>query len=219
MSFLPYRPAFVPPDEGLRRGDALFERLSARRSVRAFRPDPVPRAMIERAITIAGTAPSGAHQQPWTWVAVGDPAIKARIREAAEAEERAFYEGRAPEEWLRALLPLGTTWQKPYLEVAPWIVVLFARRWGATEAGERRKHYYVGESCGIAAGFFVAALHEMGLATLTHTPAPMRFLSEILGRPDNESPLILFPVGWPAEDAQVPDLHRKALEEIAVFVE
>lgn len=219
MPFSPYRPPQVPPEEGLRRGEALFERLSARRSVRAFRPDPVPRALIERAIAIAGTAPSGAHQQPWTWVAVQNPAVKARIREAAEAEERAFYEDRAPEEWLRALLAIGTTWQKPYLEIAPWIVVLFAQRWGGDDAGGRRKHYYVSESCGIAAGFFVTALHEMGLATLTHTPAPMRFLAEILGRPENEAPLILFPVGWPAEDAQVPDLHRKALADIAVFVE
>lgn len=212
MPTLPYRPARLSPEEGLRRGDALFAELSQRRSVRAFSDDPVPAALIERAIEIAGTAPSGAHRQPWTWVAISDPAVKRDIRIAAEAEERSFYEDRAPEEWLQALLPLGTTWQKPYLEIAPWLVVLFLQHRGP--AGE--KHYYTNESCGIAAGFFISALHHMGLATLTHTPAPMHFLSTLLQRPAHERPLILFPVGYPAPDAEVPDLSRKSLEEILV---
>jgi nitroreductase len=155
--------------------------------------------------------------QPWTFVAISDPAAKARIREAAEAEEREFYERRAPSEWLEALAPLGTDWRKPFLTTAPWLVVLFAKRWGIDDAGRRRKHYYVQESCGIAAGFFIAALHHAGLVTLTHTPSPMGFLREILGRPANEDPYVLFPVGYPATDATVPDLTRRGLDEIAVW--
>ena len=216
---VPHRPPRLSDAEALARGDALLTRMSARRSVRAFSPDPVPRALIERAIQVAGTAPSGAHQQPWTFVAVSDPALKAEIQAAAEAEERAFYGGRAPEAWLQALLPLGTTWQKPFLGVAPWLVVLFAQRHGLSAEGDPVKHYYVSESCGIAAGLFISAVHELGLVTLPHTPSPMGFLRELLGRPAHESAMILFPVGHPAPDADVPDLRRKGLDEIAVFWE
>lgn len=219
MSHVPYRPEPVDPDEGRRRGEALLTELDARRSVRFFSDRPVPRGLIELAIRAASTAPSGAHKQPWTFVAVSDPGIKRRIREAAEAEEKASYEGRMSEEWLAALAPLGTTWQKPYLEIAPWIVVLFAQRWGVGPAGERIKHYYVPESCGIAAGLFIAALHRMGLSTLTHTPSPMGFLSDILRRPENEKPTILFPVGYAAPDATVPDLRRKPLDAVSTWFE
>lgn len=217
MSHVPWRPEPIPPAEGLARGQALLEHLEGRRSVRFFADTAVPRAMIEVAVRAASTAPSGAHKQPWTFVCVSDPTIKARIREEAEREERASYEGRMGQDWLRALEPLGTTWRKPYLEVAPWLVVLFAQRWGTGPDGGRDKHYYVPESCGIAAGIFVTALHRMGLATLTHTPSPMGFLSEILGRPEAEKPMILFPVGYPAPDATVPDLQRKPLEAVSVW--
>lgn len=219
MSHVPYRPDPVDPEQGRLRGEALLAELDARRSVRFFSDRPVPRGLIELAIRAASTAPSGAHMQPWTFVAVSDPFIKRRIREAAEAEEKASYEGRMSDEWLAALAPLGTTWEKPYLEVAPWLVVLFARRWGVGPAGERVKHYYVPESCGIAAGLFIAALHRMGLSTLTHTPSPMGFIGEILRRPENEKAMILFPVGYAADDATVPDLRRKTLDEVSVWFE
>jgi nitroreductase len=180
----------------------------------------VPRECIELAIATASTAPSGAHRQPWRFVAVSDPAIKRRIRRAAEAEERRFYEGgRAPAEWLEALAPLGTGWRKPYLETAPWLVVVFEELHGVTASGQRRKNYYVKESVGIACGLFIAAVHYLGLATLPHTPSPMGFLGQILGRPANEKAYVLFPVGYPARDAQVPDLRRKAMEEVAVWFE
>ena len=207
----------TPPEESAARAEAFYAEMARRRSVRDFSDRPVPRVLVERAIQTAATAPSGAHQQPWTWAAVSDPALKRRIRGAAEAEERAFYADRAPDDWLDALAPLGTDWEKPFLETAPWLVVLFAQRYGLTEAGERKKHYYVQESCGIAAGLFIAALHQMGLATLTHTPSPMGFLGEVLERPKNEAAMILFPVGYPAPGATVPDLERKPLSEVAVW--
>ena len=191
--------------------------MDARRSVRHFAPDPVPRDLIELAILTASTAPSGAHRQPWRFVAVDDAAIKRRIRLAAEEEERRNYAERMPEEWLEALRPIGTGPEKPYLEIAPWIVVVFEELYGLDGGGGRRKNYYVKESVGIACGVFIAALHRMGLATLTHTPSPMGFLSEILERPRNERPYILFPIGYPATDAEVPDLRRKSLDEISVW--
>jgi len=187
--------------------------------VRDFAPRPVPREWIELAIRTAATAPSGAHRQPWRFVAVADPAVKREIRVAAEAEERESYDRRMSEEWLSALEPLGTDWRKPFLEVVPWIVVVFAELWEQRPDGARIKNYYVKESVGIACGLFIAALHEMGLATLTHTPSPMAFLNRILGRPENEKPYILFPVGYPAADARVPDLERKPLEEVAVWLD
>lgn len=218
--------AFVehPPDAMAARAEAFHREMDARRSVRDLSDRPVPRALIEHAIATASTAPSGAHMQPWTFVAVADPALKRQIREAAEAEERAAYgtpdaPGRMAAEWREALAPLGTDWQKPFLDAAPWLVVLFAQRTGRAPDGRTVKHYYVQESCGIAAGLFVAAVHHMGLATLTHTPSPMRFLSEILERPPNEAPMLLFPVGYPADGARVPDLARKPLDEVAVWRE
>ena len=192
------------------------EDLARRRSVRDFASDPVPRELIERAILTAASAPSGAHRQPWKFVAVSDPALKREIREGAEAEERESYESRMNEEWLAALQPLGTDWRKPFLEVVPWIVVVFAEIWEEGATGKIR-NYYVKESVGIACGLFIAALHRMGLATLTHTPSPMAFLNRILQRPSNEKPFILFPVGYPVPDAVVPDLTRKALSEVAIW--
>ena len=213
---IPYAPLPIPEGESASRAEAFYRELDARRSVREFSDRPVPRALVERAIQTASTAPSGAHMQPWTFVAVSDLRIKREIRVAAEAEEKESYGGRMSDEWIEALAPIGTTWEKPFLETVPWIVVLFAQRYGL-EGGEKRKHYYVQESCGIAAGIFIAALHHMGLATLTHTPSPMRFLSEILERPANEAPYILFPIGYPAADATVPDFGRKPLDEVSVW--
>lgn len=216
-AFIPYRPPRLPREEMLQRAREFFALVDGRRSVRHFAPDPVPRELIELAIAAASTAPSGAHRQPWRFVAVSDPAIKRCIRIEAEAEERASYEGRMSPEWLEALAPLGTDWHKPYLETVPWIVVAFEEVYGLSAEGRVRKNYYVKESVGIACGLFVTALHVMGLATLTHTPSPMAFLSRILDRPENERPFILFPIGYPAADAEVPSLRRKALDEVAVW--
>jgi iodotyrosine deiodinase len=216
--FVPYHRPRLPEAEMLHRGRELLAELSARRSVRHFSADPVPRELIELAIRTASTAPSGAHRQPWRFVAVSDPEVKRQIREAAEEEERQNYEGgRMPPEWREALAVLGTDWRKPYLETVPWLVVVFEEVHGVGPGGETVKNYYVKESVGIACGLFIVALHRMGLATLTHTPSPMGFLARILGRPANERPYILFPVGYPAENAVVPDLKRKPLEDVAVW--
>ncbi len=201
------------------RAEAFHEMMDQRRSVRYFSDRPVPRDLIERAILTAGTAPSGAHRQPWRFVVVDDPALKHQIRVAAEDEEYESYHGRMAEEWLEALAPLGTDWHKPFLETAPWLVICFVESYGVSAGGEKIKNYYVQESCGIACGFFIAAIHNMGLVTLTHTPSPMRFLNAILHRPKNERPYILFPVGYPADDATVPDLERKRLDEITQWNE
>jgi len=217
-TFVPYRPPRLAEGEMRERARAFLDEMQRRRSVRHFAPDPVPRELIELAILAASTAPSGAHRQPWRFVAVGDPELKRRIRMAAEAEERESYEGgRMPPEWREAIAPLGTDWRKPYLETAPWIVAVFAELYQVERDGTHVKNYYVAESVGIACGLFVAALHLAGLATLTHTPSPMGFLSRLLGRPANEKPYILFPVGHPAPDCEVPDLRRKGLGEVAVF--
>ena len=206
------------PGVSLERALTLHAELERRRSVREFSPDPVPRAWIERAILTASTAPSGAHRQPWRFVAVRDPKVKHEIRLAAEEEERKNYSGRMPPDWLEALAPIGTGPEKPYLEIVPWIVVCFEEGHGFDAAGEKQKNYYVKESVGIACGLFIAALHHMGLATLTHTPSPMWFRTKILGRPSNERPFLLFPVGYPAEGAEVPDLKRKSLGEVSIFI-
>jgi len=198
---------------------SFHDLAQARRSVRSFSDRAVPRGLIEKAIATAGTAPSGAHRQPWHFVAVSDPVLKRQIRIAAEAEEHESYHGRMPADWLEALAPLGTDWQKPFLEIAPWLVVCFAEIHGFTSDGKKRKNYYVQESCGIACGMFIAAIHNMGLVTLTHTPSPMRFLGKILGRMPNERPYMLFPVGYPAASATVPDIQRKALHQIATWHE
>ena len=196
--------------------------MLTRRTVRHYSTEPVPEALIDEAIAIAGSAPSGANLQPWRFVVVRDPEIKREIRRAAEDEERAFYEQRAPAEWLNALAPLGTDWQKPFLETAPCLIVVFRVEYGIQldENGAERhiKHYYAGESVGLACGFLLAALHIAGLATLTHTPSPMGFLAGILGRPKNEKPFLLIPVGFPAPDAVVPSISKKALDEIRVRV-
>lgn len=210
----------LPEEEMLARGRTFAEEVARRRSVRFFSPDPVPREMIELAIRSAGTAPSGANRQPWRFVVVGDKDLQRQIRLAAEEEERESYlGGRMPEEWLEALAPLGTTWEKPFLETVPWLVVVFEELYSFDERGAKRKNYYPKESVGIACGLFIAALHQMGLATLTHTPSPMAFLSRLLGRPANEKPFILFPVGYPAPDCEVPDIRRKELAEISFWHE
>lgn len=206
-----------PLDQSEQRARDLLAEMNQRRTTRHFATDPVPREMIEAAIGIGGTAPSGAHQQPWMFVAISDADIKRRIREAAEDEEHDNYHGRMPPEWLEALAPLGTDEHKPHLTDAPWVVVLFRQTYGLLPDGRRRTYYYTQESCGIAAGFFIAAVHQMGLVTLTHTPNPMAFLSQLLERPPNEKPFLVMPVGYPAADARVPDLTRKPLSEISVW--
>jgi nitroreductase len=203
-----------PPEQMRERAAQFYELMAQRRSVREFSDRPVPRELIANAIRTAGTAPSGANMQPWQFVAVDDPDLKQEIREGVEEEEKKTYEERMPDEWREALAPLGTDWQKPYLTTAPWIVVCFAEPYGFDENGDKQTHYYVQESVGIACGLFITALHHMGLATLTHTPAPMNFLRDILDRPDHERPYILFPVGYPAEGATVPDIDKKPLDEI-----
>ncbi|MEE8143123.1 MAG: nitroreductase family protein [Planctomycetota bacterium] len=217
--FIRYQTTKRSETEMLQRAEEFYEEMNRRRSVRHFSSRPVPRKLIELAIITASTAPSGAHRQPWRFVAVDDPSLKEKIRRAAEQEEKRNYEGgRFPDSWLEALRPLGTGWRKPYLETAPWLVVLFEEIHGIHEDGCVRKNYYVKESVGIAAGLFIAALHHIGLATLTHTPNPMRFLSQLLGRPKNEKPFILFPIGYPADDCQVPELERKTLTEISLWM-
>ncbi len=215
--FAEYESPRYPESEMRDRAAAFHDLMATRRSIRTFSDEAVPRDLIELAIRTAGTAPSGAHQQPWTFVVVGDAETKRRIRLAAEEEERTNYlDGRMPDDWKEEIARLGTSWQKPYLEHAPWIVVLFEQRYGVEPEGARTKHYYVKESVGIAAGMFIAALHNMGLATLTHTPSPMAFLTKLLDRPANERPFILFPVGYPEPDSVVPRLERKGLDDILI---
>ena len=215
--FVPLGFTRVSLDASRARGAAFYEEMNRRRTTRHFATDPVPRDLIEVAIRTAGTAPSGAHQQPWTFVAVSEPAVKQSIRDAAEREEHSFYHGKAPDEWLEALLPLGTDEHKPHLTDAPWVVVLFRKTYGLRDNGTKRPYYYTEESCGIAAGLLIASIHQMGLVTLTHTPNPMGFLRELLGRPINERAMLVMPVGYPADGAKVPDLARKSLDEIAVW--
>lgn len=217
--FVPLDFRRYPIDEMRQRGAALHDELERRRSVRMLSDEPVPIDVVEQAIRTASTAPSGAHHQPWRFVVTGDQEVKRQIREAAEAEERTNYEGgRINDEWRHELEPLGTDWHKEFLEIAPWIVVLFEERYGVRPDGSRRHHYYVKESCGIAAGMFITALHTMGLATLTHTPSPMAFLTKVLGRPDNERPFVLFPIGYPEPGCLVPDLQRKPLDQVMTVV-
>ncbi len=218
------KPALIPlryekPAEAevAERARRFYEEMNRRRTVRDFSPEPVPAAVIEDLVRAASTAPSGAHRQPWTFVAVSDPEIKRRIRIAAEREEHENYGGRMPDEWLRALEPLGTDEHKPFLEIAPWLVVLFRQNYGVGPDGEQVRHYYVAESVGIAAGLFLTAVHQAGLVALTHTPSPMGFLRKILERPANETACLLIPVGYPAPGAQVPDLRRKPLDDVLVI--
>jgi nitroreductase len=209
----------LPAKRMLDDAEAFLARMRRRRTVRDFSDRPVPREVIERCLLAAGTAPNGANRQPWRFVVVGDPSLKRRIREAAEEEERAFYAGRASPEWLEALAFLGTDEHKPFLETAPWLVVIFAESYEVTADGRHLKNYYVNESVGIATGMLVTALHHAGLATLTHTPSPMKFLNQILARPDNERPFLILVVGHPADGATVPDITKKDLDQIAVFVD
>ena len=218
----------LPEDEQLRRVRAFREGLASRRTVRDFSTEPVSRALIDEIVATAATAPSGANQQPWQFVVVSNPEVKRRIREAAEAEERENYDRRFPEVWKQHLEPLGTDWRKPFLETAPYLIVVFRVDYSEHmveegESGDRRvereKHYYVMESVGIAVGFLIAAIHAAGLVTVTHTPNPMKFLAEILGRPKNERAYLVLPIGYPASDAMIPDIHRKPLDEVVTFVE
>ena len=214
---IPYTLDRLPEEQLLTTAAQIFEEMDRRRSVRHFSDEPVPRRVIENAIAAASTAPSGANLQPWTFVLVGDPETKRRIRVAAEREEYENYEGgRLPADWLDALRPLGTDWRKPYLETAPWLIVVFEQRYGITVDGSRRKHFYVKESVGIACGFLIATLHRLGLAALTHTPSPMAFLSKVLNRPRNERAFVLMPVGYPADDCVVPAISRKPLADVLV---
>lgn len=219
QKFIPYDPVRLEEAAMLECSRSFFEYMNRRRSLRYFSDKPVPKELIENLIRTASTAPSGAHKQPWTFCAVSDPAIKSQIKEAAEKEEYDSYNGRMSEEWLKDLEPFGTDWRKPFLEIAPWLIVVFKKAYEVDETGERRKCYYVNESVGLAAGILLAAIHNAGLVSLTHTPSPMNFLQKILGRPDNERPYLLIPVGYPAPGAQVPDLQRKPLEQVAVFYE
>lgn len=217
MAFIPYKPTFVPTEADLvERSQTYFQFMNTRRTVRDFSDRPVPREVIEKLIMTASTAPSGAHKQPWTFCVVGDPALKRQIREAAEAEEYRSYTSRMSAEWLEDLAPLGTDWQKPFLEIAPWLIVVFRRSYEVVNE-QKRQNYYVMESVGLAGGFLLAAIHNAGLVALTHTPSPMDFLTKLLNRPANEKPFLLIPVGYPADEVQVPDIHRKIPENVLVW--
>jgi iodotyrosine deiodinase len=215
---VPHRPARLAFEESLRISADLRERMGERRTVRMFSPNAVPDELVLNAIAVAATAPSGAHQQPWTFVVVKDPEVRARIRAAAEEEERISYAGRLGEQWLDALRPLGTDDRKPHLTDAPHLVVVFEQRFYLEPDGSTRKHYYVSESVGIAVGMLLTALHLSGLAALTHTPSPMRFLGEVLNRPRNEKAFAVIPIGYPADDCVVPNLVRKSLDQVVVTV-
>jgi len=208
-----------PPEVMRRRLKEFYEDIRRRRTVRDFSDRPVPKPVIEDALRAAGTAPSGANLQPWHFVAVARADTKKRIREAAEAEEREFYRHRASPEWLKALEPLGTDSDKPFLETAPWIIAVFLQKFGRLSDGSKVKHYYPVESTGLATGILITALHRAGLASLTHTPSPMAFLNDLLGRPKSERPFLLLVTGYPAEDAKVPDIGRKSLDEFVTFID
>ncbi len=217
-SHLPLDFQRYPEAQMQERASEFYQEIKRRRTVRAFSSQSIPRDILENCLMAAGTAPNGANQQPWHFVVVSDPEIKRKIRQAAEEEERAFYSGRAPQEWLDALAPLGTDADKPFLEQAPYLIIPFAQAYGLGEGGEKIKHYYVQESVGIAVGFLISALHHSGLATLTHTPSPMGFLREVLGRPENERAFLILVVGYPADGVRVPDIHKKELGAFTTFL-
>lgn len=214
--FIPYLPLHFSEDEMKQRAEDFFRFMDRRRSLRVFSDRPVPKEVIGNIIRTASTAPSGAHQQPWTFCAVSSAQIKAKIREAAEKEEYENYNGRMSDRWLKDLEPFGTDHIKPFLEVAPWLIIVMKRSYEFVD-GEKKNNYYATESVGLATGFLLAAIHNAGLVALTHTPSPMNFLSKVLERPENEKPFLLIPVGYAAEGATVPDLQRKTLEQVAVF--
>ena len=208
-----YSAAQATPEAVLQQSKQFMEAMQARRSVRDFSEKDVPKKVIDNLILAAASAPSGANKQPWTFCAIKDSSVKKQIRAAAEQEEYDSYNGRMPEQWLKDLAPLGTDWRKPFLETAPWLIVVFAQSTGL----KKEKHYYVQESVGIACGFLIAAIHQAGLATLTHTPSPMNFLKNILHRPDNERPFLLLPVGYPADEVYVPEIAKKGLEDVVIY--
>jgi iodotyrosine deiodinase len=215
--FIKYQSTQFTESEMLQKASDFYEYMDKRRSLRHFSDKPVAKELIEILLKTASTAPSGAHKQPWTFCVVSDPNIKKKIREAAEKEEFESYSGRMTDEWLQALAPLGTDWEKPFLETAPYLIVVFKKSYDILPEGAKSKNYYVSESVGLAAGFLIAAIHNAGLVTLTHTPSPMNFLQDILNRPENEKPFLLLPVGYAAEAAEVPELKRKALEDVSVW--
>jgi iodotyrosine deiodinase len=212
--FIKYDNPILDIENTIFKTKSLLNEMNTRRSIREFSDKPVPQAVIEDLIRIAASAPSGANKQPWTFCAISDPSVKQQIRAAAEQEEYESYNGRMPEQWLTDLAPLQTDWHKPFLEIAPWLIIVFAQSTGPN----KEKHYYVQESVGIACGFLIAAIHQAGLVTLTHTPSPMNFLKTILKRPDNERPFLLLPVGYPADEVYVPDIEKKVLKEVSIFV-
>jgi iodotyrosine deiodinase len=213
-SHIQYLHKNISEEETINQSKNFLNNLQSRRSIREFSDKNVPKEVIENLIMAAASAPSGANKQPWTFCAISDKTIKKQIREAAEKEEYESYNGRMPDQWLKDLAPIGTDWQKPFLETAPWLIIVFAQTTGA----QKEKHYYVQESVGIACGFLIAAIHEAGLATLTHTPSPMNFLKTILNRPDNERPFLLLPVGYPAVEVFVPEITKKGLDDLAIFI-
>lgn len=217
--FIPYEGYIeYPPDEMEERANSFYLDMQRRRTVRDFSDRPVPRNIVETCIRTAGTTVSGANMQPWQFVVIGDSAIKHQIRKAAEKEEHEFYHSKAPQEWLDALAPLGTDEHKGFIETAPWLIAIFQKRFGLLPDGRKVKHYYAGESVGIATGLLISAIHNAGLVSLTHTPSPMGFLNTILNRPRSERPFLLLVVGYPAENALVPDIGKKSLDEISVFL-
>lgn len=215
--FIDYCSARYPVETMLDRAKSFYGFMNSRRTVRDFAPDEIPDDLIRDILLAAGTAPSGANKQPWTFCVVRNPEIKREIRIAAEKEEYDNYHGRMPEEWLKDLEPLGTNWEKPFLEIAPALIVVFRKNYDILENGSSSKNYYVHESVGLACGILIAAIHNAGLVALTHTPSPMNFLQTLLKRPQNEKPFLLIPIGFPEQNAKVPDIHRKKLEEIAIF--
>lgn len=216
-NFLAYKGALYTETEIAERSKAFYNWLNLRRSVRTFSDKPISKNIIEHLILSASTAPSGAHKQPWTFCAVGDPVIKSEIKKAAEEEEYTNYNGRMSEDWLKDLEPFATDWHKPFLEIAPWLIIVFKKAYDFDSSGNKVKNYYVNESVGLAVGFLLTAIHNAGLVALTHTPSPMNFLQKILNRPENERPFLLIPVGYPAENTTVPKLERKPIAEIAQF--
>ena len=217
--FIRYKKETYAPEVMQKRSQDFYTWMDQRRTARDFSSRPVPQDVIENIILTASSAPSGAHKQPWTFCVVSNAQIKKEIRLAAEKEERESYENRMSDEWLDDLRPLGTDWQKPFLEIAPYLIIVFSRSYEISENGKKHQNYYVKESTGIACGFLLVAIHHAGLVALTHTPSPMNFLSELLKRPQNEKPFLLIPVGYPADECWVPDLSRKELKEIAVWQE
>lgn len=219
LSFIKYSPRLLNTEKAVELSEALKAQMAGRRSVRTFSSAPIPKVLIENLIEIASSAPSGANKQPWTFCVVGNPELKKKIREAAEEEEYHNYHGRMNPEWIKELRPIGTNWQKPFLESAPYLIIVFKKPYDIDERGHKSQNYYVNESVGIACGFLIAAIHQAGLVSLSHTPSPMNFLTELLDRPENERAYLIVPVAWPHSDCWVPDIQRKRLEQVVKFYE